>query len=190
MKKLFSLLINLAFIFCYSSDLSALGKQTANMPTANISTANTSTDKINDLLEAAFRFFFEYTGPRQAKAYYLEVEKKDPHSDLLNRFKDHYPPVKPVSQVAYANPLGVCEIAIDPVSGETATIYFVTNITMHSATRAQVYGGYWASCESSQNNISRYKVLWNRDTGVWDVKDTQMLWISEGDNRNKGETCY
>jgi hypothetical protein len=129
------------------------------------------------IIEAVYRYQFDHnaSGQKSAAGLYclslsLAGEKdKDPSPTLLRAFKDHTPPVKPVSQ---------CEHSMggvyDRETGKRGLIFYVTDVQIISDTEATASGGYYeGGLSSSGNSYHLTKVR-----GAWKVTADQMGWIS------------
>jgi hypothetical protein len=93
------------------------------------------------LTEAAFRYQFvnnQSSLQDRASAYFISVEgDADPSAELLARFADHQPPVKPLSAARRAN-----EQIQDPATGQRALIFRVSEIQFETADDSRIKAGY------------------------------------------------
>lgn len=97
----------------------------------------------DDLAESVFRFQFANNRSsiqQKAAAYFIAVENdQDPSGPLLNRFADHLPPVKALSDLTMSTSDSQ---VVDPVSGKPALIFRIYKRSALSNTEAVVEGGY------------------------------------------------
>lgn len=130
--------------------------------------------------EAFFRYIFKnnVSGLRrqnamasflsEGKAYFLEIEGKDPSPKLLARFKRHSPPVKKRSEfVGYSPGLIIQEKdgSVDEVIGGTDSngIVFRINSYKWYGNIVVINGGYYAgNLSASWSNYT-----WIQIAGIW-----------------------
>jgi hypothetical protein len=118
-----------------------------------------------DLLEAVFRYEIEhYTSgvPRagSTRSVYISLgEHKDPPPDVLARFKDHVPPVEPVSRAA----------------GEDGMTFRATHIKWIDNETVDIEGGYDCGDLLCGSGVT-YRL--QRKAGTWTVVSDGMNWIS------------
>lgn len=111
--------------------------------------------------ESLFRYQFTYnaSGSQQkASAYYLSIDYKDPPMELLTRFWEHSPPIKPGTEFR----VGV------GIKFEIRSIIWLDKTTV------EVEGGYYEGNVSSSGN----KYLLRCEDGVWKVIKVERGWIS------------
>jgi hypothetical protein len=114
-----------------------------------------------DICEALFRYQFinNASGAQQeAAAYFLSIYGADPPRDLIARFENNAPPVKPSS---------VFQIG-DGIKFE------IRSFTRLDENNIKITGGYYEGGLSSSGNTYRLR----RIEGVWTVINDMMEWIS------------
>ena len=129
------------------------------------------------ILEAVYFYQFDHnaSGQQRAAGVYclalsLAGEKdKDPSPTLLGAFKDHTPPVKPVSQCKHSM-AGV----YDRETGNRGLIFYISQVDIISDTEATAAGGYYEGGLSSSGNTYHL----TKAEGGWKVTADQMHWIS------------
>jgi hypothetical protein len=162
-----TLSMTLALLGCWT------GAATIYYPAAQTETQKSLTpaDK-DDIREAVFRYQFIHNASGQqqnAKVYFLFIGKdKDPGDELIERFKDHKPPVKKGSRASLEGG------AIDKETGERGLVFYATTIKEISEDKVEVEGGYYEAGLSSSGNT--YTV--ERKDKKWVVTEDKMLWIS------------
>ncbi|MBA4016857.1 MAG: hypothetical protein C0483_06700 [Pirellula sp.] len=111
--------------------------------------------------EALLRHQFKRnaSGAQQnAKAYFIQIDDKDPDDAFLNRFDGHAPPVRLGSQFRVGDGL----------------LFHVEAFKWIDANTVEASGGYYEANLSSSGNSYRLE----RKNGVWQVTVDKMNWIS------------
>lgn len=126
-----------------------------------------------DICEAVFRCILDDDGStlvKEAKVYFLEIRGADPTPQLLSRFADRRPPVKPVSAAAPERKNGVT----DRATGERGLILRIDGIVREEDGDSTVRAGYYFASLGAAGNF--YKVVRRGD--AWMVVRIAPEWIS------------
>ncbi len=118
-------------------------------------------NKLLDICEALFRYQFMHnaSGVQQnAKAYFLSIYQTDPPEDLMIRFENNLPPVKPGS-----------EFKVD-----SGLKFRIDRIKWLDKNKVEIEGGYYEGNVSSSGNT----YILQKKRGVWEVISDKMHWIS------------
>jgi len=113
------------------------------------------------ICEAVFRHLFEdnnSAAQKEAKAFFLTMEDKDPQDPFLARFASHPIPVRKGSEFEIGKGLRFTVERIDRIDDDTA----------------DVHCGYYEHQLSAAGYILRVE----RSGGGWTVTKLTMLWIS------------
>jgi uncharacterized protein (TIGR02996 family) len=125
----------------------------------------------DDIREAVFRQQLRQDGP--ALPIFLQVEGRgDPSADLIERLKESYPAVRPVS-AARVNQAG-CSPVGDRETGEAGFIVRVDAIRWVGPLKCEVEGGYYAGPLAASGNVYQVEL----QGGRWQVGDVDWIWLS------------
>ncbi len=110
-------------------------------------------DDTLDLFETFFRYKFENNpsgAKKNAAAYFLQIEKKDPSPKFLARFKGHTPPIKKGSEFVMGKGL----------------LFRIDGYKQVDKNSVEIRGGY------SEGNLSASwaSYTWVRKNGKWVLK--------------------
>lgn len=134
-----------------------------------------------DILEAVFRFQFEHNAsgrnPTDFDHLFLSManEKslpKDPPAALLARFKEHVPPVEPVSDADTHAGSGARPGVRHKLKGGRGILFLLTSIRWIDDNTVEVDGGCHSGCKSENT----YRA--ERRGGVWVVVSDALHWVS------------
>lgn len=158
-----------SIVVLYSLCVSALCQ--SSVPTSQRS------DKLadeQDIKEAVFRYQFEHNGSglqKNAKVYFLSLNQgRDPSDDFMNRFRDHVPPVRKVSQASMS-----AEGVIDKRTRERGLLFRITGgVQWLSENEVEVAGGYFESGQSASRSV--YNV--RRVNDKWAVQKEKIKRVS------------
>lgn len=159
---------------------------------------------LEDIREAVFRYQFkDEHGPDDTKVYFIAVEDGNPSPELLRRFADHKPPVKPRS-ACISSGRGVT----DKQTGERGVIYSIGAIKINRMPDQEEgrgdrsgSGGNVVTCKDGHLVIRNFKLpepavvvhgglfvngLWGRwwkydlirRNGQWVVDSCELLMVS------------
>lgn len=174
---LFVLLLVAAVVAACGDDSEEATPATPTATAEEIPLASPTADAEEDVREAVFRWQFENnaSGLQQAaQVYFLALgsgdQYDDPSTELLERFAENDPPVRPVS-LSTADPgAGV----VDVETGDIGLIFRIATISWTSDTAADVTGGYYEAGLSASGNTYTVEFV----DGEWTVVDDVMHWIS------------
>ncbi len=161
MKRFIVFIIAFMVLFVGCSEQKGSEPQAKDQKNQQVSPIKTEQQENLDICEAVFRYQFKHnaSGAKQnAKAYFLEILRKDPSPEFLARFKDNAPPVKKGSEFAIGKGLK----------------FKVGGIKRLNDSKVEVSGGYYEGGLSSSG--CTYSVVLKDKK--WVVTERKMLWIS------------
>jgi hypothetical protein len=151
-----------------------------------LAVAGDSAPHADDIREAVFRYLIARCNTSYYKVCFLSIERRgsgdtaklqtedsDPSDEFLRRFTDLSIPVKRESDCT-----GGTRGVFDKKTNAQGLIFNVGKITQHSATSAEIEGGYYAAGLSASGNT--YTV--EKKNGKWIVTKDVMHWISQFTN--------
>ena len=166
---------HLALVLLLATPLAA-GCAPKRPPAPAIATQAVSASVEDDLREAVFLHLFDHNLSAQqkvARVFCLQIEsKRDPSAELLRRFVDHDPPVKPASLCTVQKGQGGGMVEDD--GGARGLIFRVDSIRWIGRDTAVIEGGYFEAGLSASGNI--YELV--KEGKRWVVKSDTMKWIS------------
>jgi len=137
--------------------------------------AVTASDE-DDLREAVFRHLFDHNlsgRQKTAQVFCLQIENRgDPSAELLKRFVDQKPSVKPLSRCTVKKGAEGGEVLDD--TGARGLIFRVDSIRRTGHDTAEIEGGYFETGLSASGNV--YELV--KENNRWVVKKDTMKWIS------------
>ena len=137
------------------------------------STANSE----DDIREAVFRYYFNSryaNGLENTDYIFLNVQNQDPSEQLLQRFRNHQPPVVPLSQAGLSEGKG---IVLESNNDSVGVIFTISKIKWVSKYQVTV------ECQntSSQLGVSGGLMKLKYVKDQWKVVSHSLIWISQND---------
>ena len=172
-RKMFLISAAACFFIFLTTTAVCIKAQVKNNSSITIQMVGSKTEQEDDIREAVFRHQFGHNASairKKAKAYYLALgsvlNKRDPSSEFMQRFKGHKPSVERASLVEerYGRITGI----------RGGLIFYIEEIRWINENEVEVSGGYYEGTLSSSGN--KYQVV--RKNGKWAVKKDTMKWIS------------
>jgi len=158
------------FFFFLTTTAVCIKAQVKNNSSITTQMGGSKTEQEDDIREAVFRHQFGHNASaikQKAKTYYLAlgslINKRDPSSNFMQRFKGHKPSVERVS---------LAEEGYGRI--RDGLIFYIEEIRWINENEVEVSGGYYEGNLSSSGN--NYQVV--RKNGKWSVKKDKMKWIS------------
>ena len=169
-RKMFLISTAACFFIFLTTTAVCIKAQVKNNSSITTQIVGSKTEQEDDIREAVFRHQFAHNASaiqQKAKAYYLAlgslINKRDPSSEFMQRFKGHKPSVERVS---------LAEERYGRI--RDGLIFYIVEIRWINENEVEVSGGYYEGNMSSSGN--KYQVV--RKNGKWAVKKDAMKWIS------------
>jgi hypothetical protein len=169
-RKMFLIFAAACFFIFLTTTAVCIKAQVKNNSSITTQIVGSKTEQEDDIREAVFRHQFAHNASaikQKAKAYYLAlgslINKRDPSSEFMQRFKGHKPSVERAS---------LAEERYGRI--RDGLIFYIVEIRWINENEVEVSGGYHEGNMSSSGN--KYQVV--RKNGKWVVKKDTMKWIS------------
>jgi hypothetical protein len=169
-RKMFLISAAACFFIFLTTTADCIKAQVKNNSSITTQMVGSKTEEEDDIRESVFRHQFGHnaSGIRQkAKTYYLAlgslINKRDPSSQFMQRFKGHKPSVEGAS---------LAEQRYGRI--RDGLIFYIEEIRWINENEVEVSGGYYEGNMSSSGN--KYQVV--RKNGKWAVKKDTRIWIS------------
>jgi hypothetical protein len=169
-RKLFLISTATCFFIFLTTTAVCIKAQVKNNSFITTQMVGSKTEQEDDIREAVFRHQFGHNASairKKAKAYYLALgsvlNKRDPSSEFMRRFKGHKPSVERAS---------LAELKYGRI--RDGLIFYIEEIRWINENEVEVSGGYYEGNLSASGN--KYQVV--RKNGKWAIKKDTMKWIS------------
>ncbi|MGA1871053.1 MAG: hypothetical protein ACMUJM_21170 [bacterium] len=128
------------------------------------------TKEEEDIMEATFRYQFLHDQYKTEVYFLSRGQNQDPTDEFMNRFEDHKPPVKKVSESRKTATEGV----IDRDTGEKGVIFNIQSIMWISESEVHVEGDDYRGNVGASGSTYYLK----KENGKWIVMEARMHWIA------------